>query len=286
MTEPPDGTFDEVRTVRLANLTVRLRRSGAGDPILLLHGFPHTGQVWREVAPWLVRAGHQVIAPDLRGIGGTDRPVDGYDAATLALDQVQLLDALALPAAHVVGFDAGAAPAFALATGHPERVRSLTVVEAAIGGLAGAEDFLAGGGPWWFGFHQSPGGLAEDVVAGSEDRYIRHFLQLGSRAGVPGELADHFVSAYTGRDRLRGAFEHYRAMPGNAARNRAWAAQNRLTMPVTAVGAAPVGAVTARQLRTVADDVEEHLLGDSGHIVPVDAPRDLARLLLATAARS
>ena len=274
-------------TLWLAGLGTSVRRVGSGDPVLLLHGFPHTKELWRDVEALLVAAGHQVVAPDLRGLGDTEPPADGYAAQDLATDQVRLLDALELATVHVVGFDLGAAPAFALAATHPARVASLTVVEAVVGGLPGAEAFLGSGGPWWFGFHQAPGDLAEDVVAGGEDRYVRFFLDAGSRAGVPADLARRFVQAYTGRARLHAAFEHYRAMPANAAWNRSWAGRGgRLTMPVAAVGAAVLGDTTARQLGPVCDDLTAHLLPDSGHIVPLDAPGDLADIVLATVGRT
>ncbi|GAB7036663.1 hypothetical protein JCM9533A_05100 [Catenuloplanes niger JCM 9533] len=196
---------------------------------------------------------------------------------------MRLLDELALGAAHVVGFDFGAAPAFALAAAHPDRVLSLTIMEAVIAGLAGAESFLSGGGPWWFGFHQAPAGLAEDVMAGAEDRYIRFFLGNGSRRGVPEDLTRSIVRAYTGPASLRAAFEQYRAMPANARWNRSWAEHGRLRRPVTAVGAAAVRDATARQLCLVADDFQEHLLPDSGHIVPIDAPEAVASIVAARA---
>lgn len=286
MSSATQGYRSTIETIQLDDLRVSARRAGTGSPVLLLHGFPHTKEIWREVAPLLVAAGHEVLMPDLRGTGDTQRTTGGYDAASLARDQVRLLDALCLQTAHVVGFDVGAAPGFALAAAHPDRVLSLTIVEAVVGGLAGAEAFLGSGGPWWFGFHQAPDGLAESVLSGDEDRYVRFFLGIGSRAGVPEDLARHFVRAYTGRDSLRAAFEHYRAMPANAQWNRSWAEHGRLTMPVTAVGASTVGDVPARQLTLIADHLDEHLLPHSGHLVPVDAPDDLAAIVAATAARA
>lgn len=272
--------------VQVPDLRMAIERTGAGAPILLLHGFPHTKEIWREVVPTLAGAGYEAIAVDLRGAGATDRPLHGYDAATLATDQTRLLDALGLPRAHVVGFDVGAAPAFAMAARHPGRVLSLTIVEAVIGGLTGAEDFFASGVPWWFGFHQAPGGFAEDVVAGREERYIEFFLAAGSRAGVPRDLREHLIAAYTGHDRLRAAFEHYRAMPANAAANRRWVEHGALTMPVAAVGASTVGDAPARQLERVAKDFVETQIATSGHIVPIDAPRELAAAIIATAERA
>lgn len=274
-----------VDEVQLDGLRVSLRHVGDGEPILLLHGFPHTKDVWREIVPTLVAAGHQVVAPDLRGTGDTERAKDGFDAENLAMDQVRLLDALSIEAAHVVGFDLGAAPAFTLAAAHPTRVLSLTIVEAVIAGLPGAERFLSSGAPWWFGFHQMPGGLAEDIVVGSEDRYVRSFLQNGSRTGVPEDLARLLVAAYTGRDSLRAAFDHYRAMPANARWNQAWAEHGRLTMPVTAIGASTVQDAIAHQLAPISDDFEGHLLLDSGHIAPIDAPQEVAAIVLGTARR-
>ncbi|QCO98445.1 alpha/beta hydrolase [Arthrobacter sp. 24S4-2] len=285
MSNPRQPYKSVVETVHLGDLPVSVRIAGSGTTVLLLHGFPHTKDVWREVEPYLVAGGCQVVAPDLRGTGDSGRTATGFDAQTLAMDQIRLLDALSLGAAHVVGFDLGAAPAFVLAAAHSSRVLSLTVIEAIIGGLSGAEPFLSSGGPWWFRFHQAPGGLAEDLLEGNEDRYVRFFLALGARSGMPEDLAQRFVDAYTGRDSLRAAFSHYRAMPANAQWNRAWSERGRLPMPVTAIGASTVKDSLARQLSRVADNFEGHLLPESGHIIPIDAPQDAARMVLATASR-
>ncbi|MGV9979107.1 hypothetical protein ACWDUH_15640 [Micromonospora wenchangensis] len=75
-------------------------------------------------------------------------------------------------------------------------------------------------------------------------------------------------------------------MPANAQGNRSWAGHGRLTMPVTAVDASTVGDAPARQLTLIADHLDEHLLPHSGHLVPVDAPADLAAIVAATAARA
>ncbi len=282
---PSSAHASTVETVQVNGIRVSVRRSGSGEPIVLLHGFPHTKELWRNVEPLLIAGGHQVIAPDLRGLGDSERARTGFEAQNQAKDQVRLLDALAVDAAHVVGFDVGAAVAFALATQHSDRVRSLTIMEAIVGGLPGAEEFFRAGGPWWFGFHQAPGGLAEDIVAGSEDRYIRYFLESRARTHLPDDLAKRFIQAYTGRDNLRAAFEHYRAMPSNAKTNSSWAEHGRLNLPVAAV-TSTVGGLLARQLAPFADDLEEHLLPDSGHVVPLDAPQEVAEILLATAARA
>ncbi|MFC4907680.1 alpha/beta fold hydrolase [Actinomadura gamaensis] len=263
-----------LRTVATNGIEANVAIAGHGPAVLLLHGFPHTWRVWSEVIPHLA-ARHRVIAPDLRGLGGTTRAETGYDAANLALDAEGVLDALGEPSATVVGIDAGAPPAFLLAMRRPERVRRLVLMEAVLGDLPGAEDFTAGGQRWWFGFHAVPG-LAETVLLGNEAPYVDWFLDGGTLGrGVPPEIRDAFVAAYTGRDSLRCAFSHYRAMPTSARQIREAVASARLTVPTTAIGAYPVGDALERQLRPHADDLTGHLIEDCGHIVPLDRPRAL-----------
>jgi pimeloyl-ACP methyl ester carboxylesterase len=264
--------------LRVHGIEVDVTVTGDGPAVLLLHGFPHTWRLWTEVVPHLATH-YRVITPDLRGLGATARPEGGYDAGTLAADAEALLDALGEPAAAVVGIDAGAPPAFLLAMRRPGRVRRLVLMESLLGRLPGAEDFLAGGPPWWFGFHAVPD-LAETVLIGHEAEYVDWFLDAGTRGrGVPREIRDHFVAAYTGRDALRGAFAHYRAMPESARQIADAVARGRLTVPTMAIGAHPVGDTLARQLRPVADDLVTHVVEDCGHIIPLDRPDVLAPLL-------
>jgi len=101
-----------------------------GPPVLLLHGFPDSGRVWRHQVPALVEAGCRVIVPDLRGYGRSDKPdpVAAYGAGRLIGDVTAVLDHCGVGRAHVVGHDWGAALAWALAVFAPERVDHLVVL--------------------------------------------------------------------------------------------------------------------------------------------------------------
>jgi pimeloyl-ACP methyl ester carboxylesterase len=109
---------------------IKFEVTGEGAPVVLLHGFPDTGRLWRHQVPALVDAGFQVIVPDQRGYGASDKPtdVDAYSVLHLSADVVAILDALGIERAHVVGHDWGAAVAWAVALFAPERVERLVVL--------------------------------------------------------------------------------------------------------------------------------------------------------------
>lgn len=111
-------------------VAIEFEVSGSGAPVVLLHGFPDSGRLWRyQVAP-LVDAGFQVIVPDLRGFGSSDKPaeVEAYRVPLLVTDVLGMLDSLGVDRAHLVGHDWGAALAWGIAALAPERVDHLAVL--------------------------------------------------------------------------------------------------------------------------------------------------------------
>jgi pimeloyl-ACP methyl ester carboxylesterase len=103
---------------------------GTGRPLVLLHGFPDSKRLWVRQIPTLVEAGFQVIVPDQRGYGASDKPVevDAYGLPYLAIDVTAILDALSIERAHLVGHDWGAAVAWGTASFAPERVDHLVAL--------------------------------------------------------------------------------------------------------------------------------------------------------------
>lgn len=267
-----------LRQVKANGVELNVALAGEGPAVLLLHGFPHTWQLWTHVLDGLAGR-YRVIAPDLRGCGASARTAGGYDAGTLAADAEALLDALGETSAAVVGIDAGTPPAFLLAMRRPDLVRRLVVMESLVGRLPGAEEFLAHGAPWWFGFHSAPG-LAESVLTGHEDRYIDWFLDTGTLGqGVDPAVRDAFVHAYTGTEALRCAFSYYRALPESSRQIQEAVRTARLTVPTMAIGAHPVGSALEQQLRPVTDHLSGHVIENCGHVIPLHRPDRLLALL-------
>jgi pimeloyl-ACP methyl ester carboxylesterase len=119
--------FPEPRSIDAGGLRMEVALSGSGPAVALLHGFPELWWSWRHQIPVLAEAGFSVVAPDMRGYGGTDAPapVEAYDVLALAGDVVALMDALGHERFAVVGHDWGANVAWELARSHPERVTAV-----------------------------------------------------------------------------------------------------------------------------------------------------------------
>ena len=114
------------RRVASNGLVMHYLEAGAGDPIVLLHGFPDSSGSWRALIERLALT-HRVIAPDLRGYNLTSRPagVEAYRTTLLVADIVGLLDALDLETTAIAGNDWGGVLAFWLALQQPHRVSRL-----------------------------------------------------------------------------------------------------------------------------------------------------------------
>jgi pimeloyl-ACP methyl ester carboxylesterase len=84
------------RRLKLGQYNFQVTEEGAGDPVLLLHGFPDSARLWRHQIPTLVAAGFRVIAPDQRGFGESDKPqeVEAYALREVIGDAIALLDEL------------------------------------------------------------------------------------------------------------------------------------------------------------------------------------------------
>ncbi len=100
--------------------------AGTGFPLVLLHGWPVTWYHWRKIIPRLAQR-YTVIAPDLRGLGESDRPLGGYDKLSLARDVLAVVERLGFNRFAVAGHDFGGSVAFALAAGNRDRVSHMVV---------------------------------------------------------------------------------------------------------------------------------------------------------------
>ncbi|MEF8906434.1 MAG: alpha/beta fold hydrolase [Haloarculaceae archaeon] len=251
-------------------------RAGEGPPLLLLHGWPQTWYEWREVIPPLAEE-YTVIAPDLRGMGDSGKPREGYDKRTVADDTRELVHELGFEEVAVVGHDWGMPTAYAYAARYREEVQALAVMEAMLPGVR-EDDKL--GMLWHVRFHQVRD-LPERLVSGNEETYLKWFYREGAYdpSAIDREALDEYVRAYSAPGGLRGGFEYYRAYDEDAEHNKEHTEED-LEMPVLALGGeASFRSMPVEDMEAVATDVDGEVVERAGHWIPEERPDYLVERL-------
>jgi pimeloyl-ACP methyl ester carboxylesterase len=193
---------------------------GNGPAVVLLHGWPHTWSVWQNLMPPLASEGFTVIAPDLRGIGDSDKPRGGYSKVNVATDVHELVQELGFDSINLVGMDIGTMVAFAYAATFPHDLDHLVLAESVIPGF-GLEELMnpATGGHWHFGFFGQVE-TATMLVTGHESEFIGRFWKMGSSRQLSEADRTRYLSYYSGPEALRGGFEHYGTLLQDGRTNR------------------------------------------------------------------
>ena len=139
-----------------------------GPVVVLIHGYAENSDSWAPLAADLMKD-HTVVVPDLRGIGRSSKPADGYDKKTQAKDMRAVVTSLGYDKTFVVAHDIGNMVAYAYAATYPDKVERLVVMDAPIPGIDPWSEILQNPGVWHFNFH---GPDAERLVAGRERIYF------------------------------------------------------------------------------------------------------------------
>ncbi len=257
----------------LGEVTLHYVTAGGGPAVVLLHGWPQTWYMWRDLIPGLA-ARYRVIAPDLRGLGDSSRPVRGYDKKTIAQDIWRLAhDVLGEEKLYVVGHDWGGPVAFALAAQHRAAVRRMVIFDVPVPGDGTPLMF---NNRWHHGLHWEPD-FPEALTAGREDIYLGHFYRnWGARPdAISAEAQAEYLRAYRLPGAMRAGFNIYRATPQDVADNEAFLRQGKLEMPILCYGGPHgrgrgMGALESWQ--RVGNNVRGGIAEGCGHWIPEERP--------------
>ncbi|MBM7805725.1 pimeloyl-ACP methyl ester carboxylesterase [Geodermatophilus bullaregiensis] len=275
----------ELLRVDVGDLTLDVRVDGPEDgrPVLLLHGFPETSLSWAAVTPRLAEAGLRTHAVDQLGYSPGARPaeVEAYALTNLAQVTADLMTAMEVPVADVVGHDWGANVAWALAAWHPDRVRSLTAVSvphptaftAAFRSDPEQQERSAYIRLFW------QAGKAEEVLLADDARRLRRMYG----DAVDPEAIDEYVAVLSAPGALTAALNWYRAMSSATP-------VDDVAVPTTYVWSDADVAIG----RTAAEACAAHVTGDYrfvelpgvSHWIPEQAPDALAAAILDRVASS
>ncbi|MGF6229199.1 pimeloyl-ACP methyl ester carboxylesterase [Inquilinus ginsengisoli] len=253
-----------------------------GELVVLLHGWPQTWYTWRRVMPELAKAGFRVVAVDYRGAGESERPLDGYDKATMAADIRDLVRQLGPAKVDLVGRDIGVMVAYAYAAQWPDDVARLAMLDVPVPGTRVWDEAIHKPDPelWHFGLHQQRD-VAEMLVAGHEYAYISDFMKKRLAAPIADEDLALYARAYAAPGGMRAGFELYRAFPEDERRFREFL-KAKLPMPVLALaGERSNGWKELDMAKEAADNVSGAVAPETGHWLPDENPGFVSRHLIA-----
>jgi pimeloyl-ACP methyl ester carboxylesterase len=263
-------------------------RSGSGEPVVLLHGWPGDRTDYRILAPDLA-ASFDVVVPDLRGFGESDKhpadPAEQYSAAAQARSVLGLIRELDLRPPILAGYDIGSRIAQTVAQQHPGQVRALVIAPP----LPGIGKRILGQEPqrefWYQSFHRLP--LAAELIDGAPAAvraYLSHFWSHWSGPSFtpsPGDL-DHLVAVYGMPGAFTASIAWYRSGAGSVARSLAEevpAPDDRIAVPATVLWPE----YDPLFPRAWADRVEEffsaitvRFVDGAGHFAPLEYPGEFA----------
>lgn len=265
-------------TAQVNGTTLYYVRGGTGPAVILLHGFPEDWYEYHRVMPRLAKH-FTVVAVDLRGIGGSVPTRDGYDAANMAEDVHQLVEHLHLEHVYVVGHDIGGMVAYAFVRRYPETSRGVMLLDAPAPGLGPWDAVKANPITWHIHFQQTPD-LPEQLIAGREAIYFRHFLDSDTFSDA--DVA-RYARAYAAPDHLRAALEIYRAFPANEKFDAAQESAISLPMVLAPGENSPFEKLMPAFAEALRDhgcaNVKIEVIKNSVHYVADEQPEAVAQLI-------
>ena len=207
-----------LRRIDVGEVSLAVAEQGAGELVVLLHGFPERAHTWRRQLRALAGGGFRAAAPDMRGFGDSDRPpaVEAYGLERLVDDVAGLVTALGAQRAHLVGHDWGGVVAWAVAALRPERVSTLTAMNAPhLAALheelqapdGGAQRMMA----WYMLLYQFPG-IAEELCARDDFAFLRARLARAPAGSFHADDVEHFLAPMRRPGALTAGLNYYRAL--------------------------------------------------------------------------
>jgi len=276
---PSEPTGFTAQRANVNGVNIAYTIGGKGPVVVLLHGFAQTRHMWAPLLPQLA-TNHTVIAPDLRGVGDSDRPLTGYDKKSMAQDIHALMQKLGVKRIVVVGHDIGLMVAYAYAAQYPAEVDKIVLMEAFLPGVGDWTNVWLLRDLWHFHFY---GETPFKLVNGRERIYLDHFwndFAADPNHSVSPTDRDYYTAEYAKNGGMRATFEYFHAFPQDAD-DFAGFMKTKLTIPMLVLsGEKAGGEFLIEQGRLVDSNVKGVLVKGAGHWLIDEAPQQVIPLIV------
>jgi len=253
----------EHKTATVNGIKIHYVTGGKGEPLVLVHGFGQNWYMWNRIMPELSKH-FTVIAPDLRGVGESDKPEGGYDKKTMATDIHELVKQLGYNKINLAGHDIGLMVAYAYAAQYGNEVNKLALMDALLPGIEPVWSKVSASA-WWFGFFAWP--ASGDIVKGKEKEFLTNFWPMVGHVKDPftPEETTEFIRAYAVPGATTATFKWFGAFPQDGKDNVVFM-KKKLQMPLLAMGGEYFAAAFLKDhSKLVAKNVSESKIAGSGH---------------------
>lgn len=252
-----------------------------GKPLVLIPGWPQTWWSYHKIMPILAKK-YSLIVIDLRGMGSSDKPLDGYTKKSMATDVLSLITQLGYEKVTIAGHDIGASVAFSYAANFPKNTDKLVLLDTPHPDEnmyklpmlpVGAKIY-----PWWIAFNQVSE-LPENLLEGRYDilqNWIFDQLLINKEA-INSFDRKVYAAAYENKDAIRSSNEWYRAFTQDIQDIKNI---KKITAPTIGIGSLDGVEMFKYALPPYIDDLQFKVVNNSGHFIIEENPNDTAEFII------
>ena len=276
-----------IKVVETPNGKFPIIDAGSGIPIVLLHGFPDSKELWENQIPVMIQAGYRVIAPDLRGYSDAPSPLEKekYTIPILMIDVIGILDELSLDKVHLVGHDWGAFLSWQLANYYEHRFISLTALSVGFPGNSGWNSMEQRQKSWYFYLFLQEG-LAEKTFSDYDWQFTKDFFASHKKKESVMENILKPNALTTALNWYRGNMQYLLAQPNvdyTPTNEKPEISEKKIEIPVLGIWGTKDIALTEDQMKLSKDYVTHFTyktIEGAGHWLMLDKPKEVNLLIL------
>lgn len=263
------------------DLSIHYVSGGTGEPFILIPGYPETWWAYHHVMPILAE-NYQVIVVEIRGMGSSDKPENGYEKKNIAKDIYELVKYLGFEKVFIAGHDIGAHVAFSFACNYPQTTSKLIMLDTPhpdpsmyqlpMLPILGASYLY----PWWLAFNQVKE-LPEKLLEGRMSIVISWLFDnlLVNKDSINQFDRSVYRESYDNKNTIRCSNAWYQTFPQDI---KDYEGYNKLEMPVLAIGASGYD-LLQHSLPTIANNLILKKIENCGHFILAEKPIETAGLI-------